>query len=145
MQRDEDIADNSPLSRQGRRAAESQDDAAARLREATERASENVAAYRDQAQERADAAIETAAEGMGEASTIVRERGHDAGGVVENAAEKTADTIEQASQKLHEYDTNRIVREAGEYVRRHPLQAAIGAAFGIFFVAALLRGDSPDE
>ena len=84
-----------------------------------------------QAEAKADEGIDKAAGGLDRTADMLRERGGQQGGV-SGAATMVADRMDQAAQYLREKDTNQLMTDLEELVRRRPLEsfaAAVGVGF----------------
>jgi ElaB/YqjD/DUF883 family membrane-anchored ribosome-binding protein len=85
------------------------------------------------AQERADQGMGKAAEGLDQASEMLRQRGEQQGGAMGSVATKAADTMDSASGYLRDKDTNQLMDDLENLIRRKPTESLLVAA-GIGFV-----------
>jgi hypothetical protein len=88
-----------------------------------------------------DAGIDKAAGGIDKLVDVIRDRGEGLGqssgaaGTVGSVATAAADRLEGASQYLHQTDTDRLIADLEELIRRRPVESLLVAA-GIGFVFA---------
>jgi ElaB/YqjD/DUF883 family membrane-anchored ribosome-binding protein len=92
-----------------------------------------------QAQEQANAGMDKAAAGLGQAADVLRSQGSQREGAVGTAATRTADTLESASQYLHEKDTDQLVQDIEAFVRKRPVESVLIAAGVGFLLSRLVR------
>jgi ElaB/YqjD/DUF883 family membrane-anchored ribosome-binding protein len=92
----------------------------------------------DKAKEKADEGIDRAAEGVQGAADKLRDRAERQSGVAADAGTKVADTMERSAEYLREHDTEQILDDLEQYVRKHPVQALAGAVVGGFIIGRLL-------
>lgn len=91
------------------------------------------------AQEKADEGLNAAASGLGQAADKLREQGSQHGGTVGNATAKTADALDTASTYLRDKDSEQMLSDLEELIRRKPVETLLAAAGIGFVVARLLR------
>lgn len=103
-------------------------DAKAKGEELAGTGKEKAAEMGGQAQEKADEGLGKAAEGLGTAADRLREQGEQRDGAAGTYATTAADKLEQASGYLREKDTNQLVGDLEELVRRRPMESLIAAA-----------------
>jgi len=101
--------------------------------QATETAKEKASEVTDQAHTMSDKGIDSAATGLGQAASMLRQQGDTREGTIGTAATKTADTLEQASTYLQNKDTDQLITDIEAMVRQRPLESVLVAA-GIGFV-----------
>jgi len=101
--------------------------------QATETAKEKASEVTDQAHTMSDKGIDSAATGLGQAASMLRQQGDTREGTIGTAATKTADTLEQASTYLQNKDTDQLITDLEAMVRQRPLESVLVAA-GIGFV-----------
>lgn len=80
------------------------------------------------AQEKADQGIDAAASGLGQAAGKLRQQGEQREGAVGDAAVKTAETFDSASQYLKGKDTTQLMNDLEDFVRQKPVESLLIAA-----------------
>ena len=100
-----------------------------------DKASEFGNRVQDQAETRKD----KAAEGLEQAAEQMRNRVERQGGMQGEVGAKVADSLERSASYLREHEVDQIWDDLEEFVKDHPIQAAVGAAFAGFVVARILR------
>jgi ElaB/YqjD/DUF883 family membrane-anchored ribosome-binding protein len=119
----------------GEKASAMQDKAGQTLGTAQDKAGQALGAAQDkahqateQAHTMSDKGIGSAATGLGQAASMLRQQGESREGTLGTAATKTADTLEQASSYLEEKDTDQLVSDLEALVRRKPVESVLVAA-----------------
>jgi len=108
----------------GQATATAQDKASQVAGTAKEKASEVA----DQAHSMSDKGLDSAASGLGQAASMLRQQGESREGTIGTAATKTADTLEQASTYLQDKDTDQLITDIEAMVRKRPVESVIVAA-----------------
>ena len=93
----------------------------------------------EQAHSMSDKGIDSAAAGLGQAASMLRQQGDAHEGTLGTAASKTADTLEQASTYLQDKNTDQFITDIEVMVRKHPVESVLVAA-GIGFVLSKILG-----
>jgi ElaB/YqjD/DUF883 family membrane-anchored ribosome-binding protein len=75
-----------------------------------------------------DKGLDSAASGLGQAASMLRQQGDNREGTLGTAASKTADTLEQASTYLQDKDTDQLVTDIEAMVRKRPVESVLVAA-----------------
>jgi len=101
--------------------------------EATGTVQEKTHELTGQAHTMTDKGIDSAAAGIGQAASMLRQQGDAHEGSLGTAASKTADTLEQASTYLQDKDTDQFVSDIEAMVRKRPVESVLVAA-GIGYV-----------
>lgn len=133
---DEAKAKVDDLAEQGKQAAgqarekgeEALDQAREKGQEAMQQAREKADDLADTAHEKADQGLDKASEGLSAAADKLREQGEKQDGQVGNVAATAADKLESASSYLRERDTNQLIDDLEDLVRRRPLESMVAAA-----------------
>ena len=94
---------------------------------AGETASEAKAAVQERVASGADAGIDKAAEGLGAAAEKMRARADEEDGIRSTLQAKAADAMGKTAGYLNEHDSSELMKDLEEFVKAHPLQAAVGA------------------
>jgi ElaB/YqjD/DUF883 family membrane-anchored ribosome-binding protein len=84
----------------------------------------------DFAKRQADAGMDRAAEGVHKVAETLRDRADHFSGMRADANEYVADTVDRTADYLKEHDSQQLFGDVRSYVRKHPMQAAIGAIIG---------------
>jgi ElaB/YqjD/DUF883 family membrane-anchored ribosome-binding protein len=126
-------------------AEQARDEAEKRTHEMTDQAGQKAEQARNEAQgkmdegkQRAEQGKEQAASGIGKAAEQVRNRTQEQGGAAGQVGEMVAGQLDKTSQYLHQHDTDEMLHDFQEYVRKHPIQAVAGATITGFFLARIL-------
>jgi ElaB/YqjD/DUF883 family membrane-anchored ribosome-binding protein len=90
-------------------------------------------------QEQAESQKDRAAGGLEKTASKMREQLGDKGGTTAQVSDKVAGQLERTAGYLREHETDEIWDDIEQYVKDHPMQAAIGAAVAGFVVARALR------
>ncbi len=88
----------------------------------------------EKAQQRIDAQRDRVASRIEETAGRVRDRGSAAGPIGTYAGEQVAYRLEIASDYLHDRQTTEIAGDFASYVKSHPVQSVIAAAFVGFLI-----------
>jgi ElaB/YqjD/DUF883 family membrane-anchored ribosome-binding protein len=80
------------------------------------------------ATEKADQGMDTAASGLSTAADKLRQQGEQQGGKAATAATTVADKLEGASGYLREKDTDQVLTDLEDLVRRKPVESLLAAA-----------------
>jgi ElaB/YqjD/DUF883 family membrane-anchored ribosome-binding protein len=91
-------------------------------------AQEKASAVTGQAHSMSDKGIDSAATGLGQAASMLRQQGDAREGTIGTAATKTADTLEQASSFLQNTDTDQLITDIEAMVRKRPVESVLVAA-----------------
>lgn len=89
--------------------------------------------------ETADAGVNRAAEGLDQASSQLRDRATEMGGVQEKLGLRVADGLDKTSGYLRDHEAQEIWTDVEKFVREHPVQAAVSAAVAGYLVAKVLK------
>jgi ElaB/YqjD/DUF883 family membrane-anchored ribosome-binding protein len=93
----------------------------------------------DQATSKVDEGMDKAASGLNQAADMLRQRGQSmGGGTASTVANTAASTLEQGAQFLRENDTDQLIAEVENFVRRKPMESLLIAA-GVGFVLSTAR------
>jgi hypothetical protein len=93
-----------------------------------------------QASQKADEGLDKAAIGLDKASDALRSRGESMGeGTVGQAATMAADRLEQGAQMLREKDTDQLVADLEDLIRRRPMESLLVAAGVGFLLSKAMR------
>jgi ElaB/YqjD/DUF883 family membrane-anchored ribosome-binding protein len=87
----------------------------------------------------ADMGVNRAAEGLDQASTQLREKASEMGGVQEKLGVRMADGLDKTSGYLREHEAQEIMTDVEKFVREHPMQAAVTAAVAGYVIAKVLK------
>lgn len=104
-----------------------------------EMATEKIGEVGSKLQDTADMGVNRAAEGLDQASTQLRERAAEMGGVQEKLGVRVADGLDKTSGYLREHEAQEIWTDVEKFVKEHPMQAAVTAAVAGYVVAKVLR------
>ena len=107
--------------------------------ELKDKAGEKASEYGAKLQETADAGIDRAADGLEKAAGQLRTRAEDGGGVQEKVGVRVADGLDKTSQYLREHEAQEIWTDVEQFVKDHPMQAAVGAAVAGYVVAKMMK------
>lgn len=91
------------------------------------------------AQAKADEGLDAAASGLGQAADTLREQGEGRGGAAGTAATRAADALDSASTYLRDKDSDQLLTDLEELVRRKPVETLLAAAGIGFVLSKLLR------
>ena len=107
--------------------------------ELKDKAGEKASEYGAKLQETADAGIDRAADGLEKAAGQLRTRAEDGGGVQEKVGVRVADGLDKTSQYLRDHEAQEIWTDVEQFVKEHPMQAAVGAAVAGYVVAKMMK------
>ena len=93
----------------------------------------------DRMQSQADTQKDRAAGGLEKTAGKMREQMGDKGGTAAQVSDKVAGQMERTAGYLREHETDEIWGDVEQYVKDHPMQAAISAAVAGFVIARVLR------
>lgn len=91
------------------------------------------------AQAKADEGLDAAASGLGQAAEKLREQGEAHEGTAGTAATRAADALDSASTYLRDKDSDQLLTDLEELVRRKPVETLLAAAGIGFVLSKLLR------
>jgi ElaB/YqjD/DUF883 family membrane-anchored ribosome-binding protein len=114
-------------------------DAQQKVSDVADGAGEKARQLADTTHGMSDKGIDSAASGLGQAATMLRQQGETHEGAVGTAATRTADTLEHASTYLREKDTDQLMSDLEALVRKRPVESVLVAA-GVGFVLSKLLG-----
>ena len=112
--------------------------------QAVDTAKEKAGQVAGQASDKVDTGIDKAASGLSSLAGTLRERGEGmgdggAGGAVGTVATTAAERLDAASQYLQNKDTDQLMTDLEELVRRKPAQSLMAAAGVGFLLSKVLR------
>lgn len=120
------------MKQQGQQAAdqarEKGEELAAKGEDAMDQAKARADELGNTAHTKADEGIDKASEGLSTAATRLREQGEQQEGQVGQVAANAADKLESASGYLREHDSNQMVNDLEDLVRRRPMESLLVAA-----------------
>lgn len=96
--------------------------------EALEQAKSRADQLGSTAHEKSDEGLDKASSGLSSAANMLREQGEKQEGQVGNVASTAADKLESASGYLRERDSDQIVSDLEELVRKKPVESLLVAA-----------------
>ena len=108
---------------------------------------ENVKNKASEVGQRVSEAIEekktAAADALSDTASKLHEsaRNFPGGERVSSVAHRAADTIEQTSHYIREHDTTTMMQDVGDFVKRYPTQAIVGAAVLGFLAGRMFARD----
>jgi ElaB/YqjD/DUF883 family membrane-anchored ribosome-binding protein len=82
--------------------------------------------------------MDKAAESVGQAADMLRDRGEAGSGTMATAATTAADTLDSASSYLREKGTEDILQDLESLIRRKPVESLVVAAGAGFVLSKLL-------
>lgn len=107
------------------------------------KAGETVAEARTAVQEKvasgADSGIDKAAQGLGSAADKMRTRAEEDEGVRSTVEAKAADAMDKTAVYLKDHDSQELLHDLEEFVKAHPMQAAVGALAAGYVLGKLVR------
>lgn len=103
-------------------------DAKAKAQDASQKVQEKASDMGDKAQDKADAGMDKAASGLSTASDKLRDKGEQQGGQVGKVANQAADTMDSASGYLREHDSDQMLNDLEDLIRRKPVESLLVAA-----------------
>jgi ElaB/YqjD/DUF883 family membrane-anchored ribosome-binding protein len=110
-----------------------------KAREVTGQVQDKASQVGEQAHTMSDKGIDSAASGLDQAASMLRQQGEGREGALGTAASTTADTLESASAYLHEKDTDQMMSDLEALVRKRPVESVLVAA-GVGFVLSKVFG-----
>ena len=127
---------------QGQGSGSTMDQAKEQATQALDTAKEKAGQVAEQASAKADAGLDKAATGLDKAADMLRERtqGMDGqGGGVQSVATKAADRLDMAAQYLKDKDSQQLMTDLEDLVRRKPTQTLLVAAGVGFLLSKVVR------
>ena len=119
------------------------DTAKEKATQAADTAKEKAGQVADQVSTKADAGIDKAAGGLDKAADMLRERseqmGGGQGGAVQSIAGQAATQLDGAAQFLKDKDTDQLMADLEDLVRRKPTQTLLVAAGVGFLLSKVVR------
>ena len=106
---------------------------------AGEAASEAKTAVQERVASGADAGIDKAADGFETAAEKMRVRAEEDEGVRSTLEAKAADAMDKTAGYLKEHDSSELMRDLEEFVKAHPVQAAVGALAAGYLLGKIAR------
>jgi hypothetical protein len=103
------------------------------------RVADQASQFSDAITESAMTAREQAAAGVESAAVRVRDAGEALGSLPQQATERAAEQMDRAAGYVKDHDTSSIAKDAGSYVRRHPVIAGAVALFAVVLLIKVLR------
>jgi len=92
-----------------------------------------------QAEGKTDAGMQKSAEGLKKAADVTRSMTEDRSGPVGTIGSQAADVIEKGADYLEQGDTERMIQDLEETVRRRPMESLLVAAGAGFLLSKILR------
>lgn len=80
------------------------------------------------AQKAADQGMDKASEGLDSTADMLRKRGAEQGGTADHIASTVADKLDVASEYLRDKDSDQVLSDLEDLVRRRPLESLLAAA-----------------
>ena len=109
----------------------------------TERAGETVSEAKSALGEKlnsgADAGMNKAADGLGTAAEKMRTRAEEDEGVRATMEVKAADAMDKTADFLKTHDSKELMTDLEEFVKAHPIQAAVGALAAGYVIGKIVR------
>lgn len=87
----------------------------------------------------ADAGMNKAADGLGSAAEKMRSRAEEDEGVRATVEVKAADAMEKTADFLKTHDSKELMTDLEEFVKAHPIQAAVGALAAGYVIGKIVR------
>jgi len=87
----------------------------------------------------ADTGMDKAAQGLGSAAEKMRMRAEEDQGMRSTVEAKAADAMDKTAGYLKEHDSQELMHEIEEFVKTHPMQAAVGALAAGYVLGKLVR------
>jgi ElaB/YqjD/DUF883 family membrane-anchored ribosome-binding protein len=106
---------------------------------AGETASEAKTAVQDKMTSGADQGMDKAAQGLGSAAEKMRTRAEDDQGMRSTIEVKAADAMDKTASYLKEHDSQELMHDIEEFVKAHPMQAAVGALAAGYVLGKIVR------
>jgi ElaB/YqjD/DUF883 family membrane-anchored ribosome-binding protein len=109
----------------------------------TEKAAGKADEYKHAVQEKIDSGRERMASGLDNSAEAIRNRAHDlpGGERAANLATKAADKLQNAADYLHRHDTEAMVEDVRNVVRKYPTESLLTALALGFVVGMAMRND----
>ena len=108
-------------------------------KKAGETASEARTAVQEKVTSGADTGIDKAAQGLGSAAEKMRSRADEDQGMRSTVETKAADAMDKTAGYLKDRDSQELMRDLEEFVKAHPMQAAVGALAAGYVLGKLVR------
>ena len=108
-------------------------------KKASETASEARTAVQERVMSGADTGMDKAAQGLGSAAEKMRMRAEEDQGMRSTVEAKAADAMDKTAGYLKEHDSQELMHEIEEFVKTHPMQAAVGALAAGYVLGKLVR------
>jgi len=102
-------------------------------------ASEAKSAVQESVASGADAGMDKAADGLGNAAAKMRGRAEEDEGVRSTLETKAADAMDKTAGYLKDHDSSELLKDLEEFVKLHPIQAAIGALAAGYLLGKIAR------
>ncbi len=106
---------------------------------AGETAPESRSAFSEKLNSGADAGMNKAADGLGTAAEKMRTRAEEDEGVRATVEVKAADAMDKTADFLKTHDSRELMQDLEEFVKSHPLQAAVGALAAGYVIGKIVR------
>jgi ElaB/YqjD/DUF883 family membrane-anchored ribosome-binding protein len=106
---------------------------------AGETATEAKTAVQDRVVSGADTGMDKAAQGLGSAADKMRTRAEDDQGMRSTIEVKAADAMDKTASYLKEHDSQELMHDIEEFVKAHPMQAAVGALAAGYVLGKIVR------
>jgi hypothetical protein len=130
------MAETSRTSTQERESSDSRSETFGKMGDAV---SDAKAGVQDRVASGADAGIDKTAEGLESAAEKIRSRTEGEEGMKSAVQEKAADAMEKTAGYLKEHDSKELMHDLEEFVKAHPLQAAVGALAAGYVIGKIAR------
>lgn len=101
--------------------------------------SEAKSGVQDRVVSGADAGLDKTADGLESAAEKLRSRTDGEAGVKSAVQEKAADAMEKTAGYLKEHDSKELMHDLEEFVKAHPIQAAVGALAAGYVIGKIAR------
>lgn len=106
--------------------------------EAVSTAKDKASEVSGQAQDKADQGMTKAGDSIGQAADALRQRGEGTSGAMGTAATTAADTLDSAGSYLREKDTDQVLKDLEDLIRRKPVESLLVAAGAGFVLSKIL-------
>ncbi|MEJ7837580.1 MAG: hypothetical protein WKF81_02130 [Thermomicrobiales bacterium] len=106
--------------------------------EAVSTAKDKASEVSGQAQDKADQGMTKAGDSIGQAADALRQRGEGTSGAMGTAATTAADTLDSAGSYLREKDTDQVLKDLEDLIRRKPVESLLIAAGAGFVLSKIL-------
>lgn len=104
-----------------------------------DKAMETASTMQEKAMSGADAGIDRAAQGLSTAAERMRERSDTDDGARAAIETRAADAMEKTADYLSNHDSKELMQDIEDYVRQHPIQAAVGALAAGYVLGKIVR------